>query len=75
MCIRDSDDVVACISHENWVEIVANESTNLAEGCGYCVVATSDGSGGSLGCDETDVVARTDNSNVSILPTRPIPDK
>jgi len=62
------DDVVARISDEDRVEIVANESTYLAEGCGYCIVATSDGSSRSLGCDETDVVARTDCDNLSVSP-------
>jgi len=64
------DDVVACVSHENRVEIIANKSTNLAKGCGYCIVATSDSSSGSLGCDETDVIARTDCDNFSVLPMR-----
>lgn len=63
------DDVVACIGHEDWVEVVANESTDLAEGCGYCIVATSNSGSRSLGCDETDVVTRTDCENVSILLT------
>ena len=61
------DDIVTCISHENWVEVVANEGTNLAKGCGYGIVAASNGSGRSLGGDKTNVVARANCDIVSTV--------
>ena len=60
------DRVASCISDEDGEEVVADESTNLAKGCSNGVVATTNGSGRSLGCDETNVVARTDYDIVSI---------
>lgn len=61
------DGVASCISYKDGVKVIANECTDLAKGCSNGVVATTNSGGRSLGCDETNVVARTDCSTVSIL--------
>lgn len=61
------DSVASCVSYKDGEQVVADESTDLAKGCSDGIVATTNGSGRSLGCDETNVVARTDYDIVSKL--------
>lgn len=61
------DSVASCIGYKDGVKVVADECTDLAKGCSNGVVASANRGGRSLGCDKTDVVARTHCNTISML--------
>ncbi|RDW61949.1 hypothetical protein BP6252_11382 [Coleophoma cylindrospora] len=53
------DEAAAAVLNQMREDVVANEATELSKGGGNAVELSTDGCGGGLGCDQTDVVTGT----------------